>query len=137
MHIYQTPPLKKALQLLSINNLPTADLSAASMKHFFGCGAERDPGGIAGLEIHGSYGLLRSLAVAPEFQAKGCGKALVDRIEVYAKDRGLKRLYLLTNTAENYFAKRGYVRVERAHVPEPIRRTSEFSEILGEWRGET
>jgi N-acetylglutamate synthase-like GNAT family acetyltransferase len=39
---------------------------------------------------------------------------------------GLKTLVLLTQTAETFFAKRGYVLTLREQVPEPIRQTAEF-----------
>ncbi|MBE9203202.1 GNAT family N-acetyltransferase [Synechocystis salina LEGE 06099] len=132
MHIYQGPPQEKAVELLTNSNLPTADLGPDSMKHFFGCGTEDNPGGVAGLEVHENFGLLRSLAVAPEFKTRGCGKALVARVEAYAKDLGLSNLYLLTETAERYFSALGYVPIERKEVPEPIRRTSEFSAVCPE-----
>jgi amino-acid N-acetyltransferase len=42
---------------------------------------------------------------------------------------GVEVVYLLTTTAESFFAHRGYRRIERSQAPESIRSTREFSEI--------
>ncbi|CAG0968732.1 partial amino-acid N-acetyltransferase, partial [Anaerolineae bacterium] len=47
----------------------------------------------------------------------------------YARDRGVKSLYLLTMTAEAFFLRRGYARLLRENAPEAIRNTKEFSGI--------
>ena len=39
------------------------------------------------------------------------------------------RFYLLTTTAEDFFARRGYVRIARDEAPETIRATREFADI--------
>jgi arsenite methyltransferase len=85
--------------------------------------------GAAGLEVYGGYGLLRSVAVAESARGRGVGDALVrDRIE-WARARGLRAVYLLTTTAREYFAARGFTQVERDIVPSSIQRSSEFSEL--------
>lgn len=52
------------------------------------------------LELHREFGLLRSLAVAPDHRGKGLGRILYERIIAYAHLQGIKELRLLTNTAE-------------------------------------
>jgi len=84
--------------------------------------------GVAGLEVYGGYGLLRSVAVAEELRGTGVGEALVqDRIE-WARARGLRAIYLLTTTAAQYFEKLGFKAVERDAVPPSVRRSVEFAE---------
>ena len=39
------------------------------------------------------------------------------------------RFYLLTTTAEDFFARRGYVRIARDEAPETIRAAREFADI--------
>ena len=73
--------------------------------------------------------MLRSLAVAETARGCGCGKALVQGIEATARSRGVANLYLLTNTAETFFARLGYRTIARADAPEAIRTTEEFSSL--------
>jgi amino-acid N-acetyltransferase len=84
--------------------------------------------GVAGIEIHGDYALLRSVAVAPSRRGRGFGEALVqDRIGA-ASERGLRAVYLPTTTAADWFAARGFAVVDRDTVPDSIRASREFAE---------
>jgi amino-acid N-acetyltransferase len=116
-------------RLLGQANLPTADLTAGHLEHFFGCGAADAPRGVVGIELHGREALLRSLAVDPDMRGRGCAKALVARAERHARELGARRVYLLTTTAADFFAHLGYKRLERDRAPESIRATSEFSAL--------
>jgi len=82
--------------------------------------------GVAGLEVCCDNALLRSVAVAPEWQGRGLGRALVTRVIAEAESRGLRALYLLTTTAEHYFPSFGFATVARSDVPAEIRATDEF-----------
>lgn len=60
--------------------------------------------------------LLRSLIVKEKYRNAGIADALLHAAP--KSGSGLIRtVYLLTNTAEKYFAKRGYKMVERAEIP--------------------
>jgi amino-acid N-acetyltransferase len=83
--------------------------------------------GVAGIEKHGRYGLLRSVAVAPEQRGKGLAQRLVRERLDWAAAEGLTAVYLLTTTAETYFAKLGFARVAREDVPAEIRAAREFA----------
>ncbi len=107
----------------------TSDLESRHFDNFLGCGTPEGPRGVVGLEILGSVALLRSLAVAEETRGLGCGKALVAEAENYAKDKGARELYLLTTTAESFFARLGYSRVERKTAPDQIKHMNEFSAL--------
>lgn len=132
MNIFARPRPIQVMNLLAACSLPNADISAGKLEHFFGCGAEKNPGGVVGVELYGEVGLLRSLAVAPNARGKGCGKRLVQEAEQYAIRNGVKRLYLLTTTAQAFFASLGYVNVERIAAPSAIRETSEFSTLCSD-----
>lgn len=82
--------------------------------------------GCVGLEIYGGSALMRSLAVKPEHRGKGYGTKLTDAITEYAKKRGVTTLVLLTSTAETFFLKLGFMRVERETVPAGVKRSVEF-----------
>lgn len=83
--------------------------------------------GVAGLESCCNDALLRSVAVAPAWRSHGLGRALVTRVISDAEARGIRALYLLTNTAEHYFPSFGFRRVSRDEVPASVRETAEFS----------
>jgi amino-acid N-acetyltransferase len=129
MRIYAHPPVAKVKDLLAACKLPSADLEAEHVEHFFGCGQESDPRGVVGVELYGKVGLLRSLAVDETARRRGCGKLLVKEAEQHAARHGVQSLYLLTTTAEDFFTALGYVRVDRARIPEAIRNTAEFSSL--------
>ena len=115
--------------LLGAAGLPSADLTDAHLEHFFYAGRPESPVGLVGLELHGDIALLRSLAVAPGARAVGLGSALVAHAEAHARARAVRGLYLLTTTAEEFFAKRGYARIGRERAPAAIRATREFGEL--------
>ncbi|MFQ5994942.1 MAG: arsenic resistance N-acetyltransferase ArsN2 [Acidiferrobacterales bacterium] len=83
--------------------------------------------GTVGLEIYQRVGLLRSLAVARPYRNHGHARRLYAAAELHARKHGIDVLYLLTNTASEYFAKLGFVSVERASVPNEIKATQEFA----------
>lgn len=104
--------------LLRANDLPVADVSKALVTGFLV--AESATGsdiGIGGLEQLGSSVLLRSLAVAPEARGTGVARALIARLEDKARSCGQQDVWLLTTTAERFFERVGYVRVNREDAP--------------------
>jgi amino-acid N-acetyltransferase len=85
--------------------------------------------GTVSLEPVGSSGLLRSLAVLEKFRGRGVAGQLVAAAEKSARQMGIQRLYLLTLTAETFFAGKGFEKLERASAPEGIRDTTEFRDL--------
>jgi amino-acid N-acetyltransferase len=129
MNVYRHPPAAAAKALLTAAGLPTADLAAEHFAHFIAVGPAYAPEALIGLQPYGDVALLRSLVVSPTTRGKGYGGALVAEIEAYAQQLGVRELYLLTNSAEAFFSRRGYSSLERADVPEAIRQTAEFSSL--------
>jgi arsenite methyltransferase len=84
--------------------------------------------GVAGLEAHGRDGILRSVAVDPSARGSGLGSRLTARIIAAARQSGLRRLYLLTTTAEGYFPRHGFRPIPRDTAPPAVQRSVEFSE---------
>jgi GNAT superfamily N-acetyltransferase len=96
-----------APQLLGESGLPAADLTPRHLEHFF---VRRMGGrivGVVGLEPAGGAALLRSLAVDSRRRGNGLGRMLVQHAEGHARELGAETLYLLTTTAERFFAARG------------------------------
>jgi len=83
--------------------------------------------GVAGMEHYGDGGLLRSVAIAHEWQGSGIGRALVDRVLEAGRADGIREVYLLTTTAERYFPRLGFARVGRDDVPPAVRASVEFT----------
>lgn len=120
---------ERVAALLKDGALPTDDLSPSSNVVFFGCSCDDELCGVVGLEVYGSCALLRSLAVAPGHRNDGIGGKLLAHAEDEAEKRGAREIYLLTTTAEPYFSRRGYTRVERASAPTAIAATRQFSDL--------
>jgi amino-acid N-acetyltransferase len=111
--------------MLSSSGLPTSGVAEA-LRGFLVAEADGALIGTVGMEYCGSYGLLRSTAVVPEWRGRGVARHLVERIIAEAERRGITALYLLTTTAETYFPSFGFRVTTRATVPDEIRATSEF-----------
>lgn len=73
------------------------------------------------------HALLRSVAVAESWRARGLGRSLIEHAVAQATARNINGLYLLTMTAEHYFPRFGFRRVERDAVPAEIASTVEFT----------
>lgn len=116
------------VELLKTNQLPVKDLSVGQ-RIFLVARSEDKTIGCVAVEIHGTSGLLRSLAVKSDFRGKGIGKKLVAEAESLSRDKGLGDLYLLTTTAAGFFPKTGWQLAERAAVPESIGGSTEFSSV--------
>lgn len=123
------PSLDTAVKLLKAARLPTEDLTAAHCEHFFFAGPAAEPIGLVGLELFGNVALLRSLVVAPDRRGTGEGAMLLKHAEDHARAQGVRTLYLLTTTAEPFFARHGYQRTSRESAPDAIRATREFAGI--------
>jgi amino-acid N-acetyltransferase len=115
--------------LLAGADLPTADLALRRDLRLFGVRQADRLVGVIGVERHGDTGLLRSLAVAPDHRGAGLGASLVSHAEAWAAAHGIRALYLLTTTAAEFFASRGYQPVPRAGAPLAIAETPQFSEL--------
>jgi amino-acid N-acetyltransferase len=118
----------KVKALLMAEKLPVDDLPA-SLDNFIVAIHDAEVVGVAGLEIYGSYGLLRSLAINSDHRSKGMASKLLLRIEEMAALNRLKELYLLTETAPEYFNRKGYGKITRADVPIEVQQSSEFSHV--------
>ncbi len=125
----QRPRLEAVQTMLRANDLPYSDLTEDSMAHFLCYGSAGSPEGVIGLEVFGEDALLRSLVVNESARQSGSGTNLVNAIENLARELGVRTLYLLTTTAEDYFRRRGFASVDRAMVSDSIRASTEFSSL--------
>lgn len=123
------PPRSTALALLQAQGLPTSDITDEHLEHFFFVGSDDSPTGLVGLEIYGRNALLRSLVVDENARRRGLGSTLAAHAEQYAASKSVRSIYLLTATAETFFRRLGYVRIDRSQAPSSIERTREFASL--------
>ena len=84
---------------------------------------------VAGTERYDDAVLLRSLVVAPEARSRGLGARLVDERLSDGAREGAGEAYLLTTTAETFFARLGFVAIRRDDVPDGVRASEEFTSL--------
>jgi amino-acid N-acetyltransferase len=111
--------------LLQRAGLPL-DGVAAWLDHFWVAEESGRVIGAAGMEVYGDGGLLRSVAVAPEWRSSGIGRTLVERVLEDGRAAGVHDVYLLTTTAERYFPRLGFACVGRDTVPAALQASAEF-----------
>jgi N-acetylglutamate synthase-like GNAT family acetyltransferase/2-polyprenyl-3-methyl-5-hydroxy-6-metoxy-1,4-benzoquinol methylase len=114
--------------LLTSSGLPTEDLNP-TLPNFLLAFSDEKLVGSAGVEVNGSYGLLRSVAVDSAFRNYKIARRLVNDLTKQARLQGVKEMYLITTTADGYFEKQGYERVTREYVPVEIGQSQQFSSV--------
>jgi len=82
--------------------------------------------GVAALEVYQDGVLMRSVTVALELQGQGLGHRLTGAVLELARDFRAPHAYLLTTTAERFFPKFGFERIERGEVPASVQTSIEF-----------
>lgn len=117
------------IQVLTAVKLPVEDLPSSLENFYVVVDNSNEVIGVAGLEIYGDYGLLRSLAILPGYRDQGIAGQLLERVESLATLNNLKAICLLTETAPEYFGRKGYAKITRADVPEAVQASSEFSHV--------
>jgi len=128
IHFAKPEDLEDIRSLLKSTQLPFEDIKTG-IGHFLLAKQKDQLVGCVGLQICGNDGLLRSLVVNENDRSQGLGKVLTQEILEYALRLKLRNIYLLTTTAEGFFAKRGFVKVDRTNAPDAIRGTTEFSSL--------
>ncbi len=123
-----TSDYQAVCELLLKHKLPTEDINQG-LAHFFIVKQHGLPVGVIGMELYSEYGLLRSMATDPAYRNNGIASSLVAELFNYGKRLGLKEMYLLTETAENYFAKKGFQKINREETPTAIKQSAEFSHL--------
>ncbi len=116
----------KACTLLREANLPTRDLNPL-LEHFFIAIEDNKMIAVMGMDKYGKNGLLRSAIVKTGHRGSGIASALLNQLHEYAKQQEVSTLYLITNTAEKYFEKRGFHKISRDKVPETVLQSKEFN----------
>jgi amino-acid N-acetyltransferase len=125
--------LEKLQKFLQLNKLPHKDIDhALSTKGRMFLGYYNDNGeliGSGGLELYGDAALLRSVAVKENHRGRELGKKIIDDLVSQAQKANIANIFLLTETARDFFLKHGFKLIARDEVPENIKATSEFTHV--------
>ena len=114
--------------LLESAGLPTSDLTSAQPE-FVAIHEEGSLVAAGALQRFGSSALLRSVVVSPARRGTGLGASIVSELERIAREAKIARLILLTETADKFFAQRGYHVMERSAAPVDVQRSEEFRSL--------
>ncbi len=115
-------------RFLHEHKLPSNDLSLKG-NTFIGYYQNDELVGTGGLEIYGPYALLRSIAVKESLRGNGLGIQIVSDLILKADELNIKKIFLLTETAHDFFLKQSFNDVNRSDVPELIKASSEFAHV--------
>jgi len=118
--------LPAVMALLRDSRLPEAGLHEHRGSIFVARAGERVVG-CAALELYGEQALLRSVAVAEEWRGRGVGVRLTEAAIEGARGRDVRTLYLLTETATQFFPRFGFALVEREAISGDLTQSVEFT----------
>lgn len=116
------------IHLLDKNELPSSDLISSQVRLWVLKESDTVIGCI-GLEVYGSAGFLRSLAIDANYRSLGLGKNIIAYLIQYAHSIGLTSLHLLTTSAELLFSKLGFEKLDRSQAPDTIKSNKQFTQL--------
>lgn len=105
--------------------LPTGDLDGGA--RFYVAQVGEAVVAFGGLEGTGPDQLIRSVVVPPGLRAGGHGRQVAQALIGQARTDGAERLWLLTTSADGFFAKLGWKVATLADAAETVRGTRQFS----------
>lgn len=113
------------LTLLERSALPQDDLTSHVATILVARKANRIVGSAA-LELYGTEALLRSVAVEEPLRGQGIGQKLTDAALELARRHNIKTVFLLTETASQFFSRFGFQPVSRSQVADTVQRSVGF-----------
>jgi len=118
------PGVRRALELTGLEE-PARDAQQGS---FYVLRNEDGTVGCVALEVLGDDAVLRALAVDPKYRGAGYGWMLADMAVNIARWRGVRRIYLLTASASDFFAaKFGFRVVDRSTLAKQVAASETFT----------
>ena len=127
VQIKDTPELQALQSFLERNKLPYKDIQLNNTLFLLYHDSAGNIVGSAGLEHYGDAALLRSVAVNESERGKKLGKQIVEDVLARAREAKIQSIFLLTETARDFFLKKGFLDISRDDVPSNIKASSEFS----------
>lgn len=120
--------IKQIKSLLEECNLPVNDINEY-IDNFVIAVQNNDIIGVGGYEKYGEIVLIRSIAVAKKYRGHSIGVNIYHLLESKIKYLGIKNIYLLTETAVEYFNKLGFTIKERKNIPDAVTQTKQCKEL--------
>lgn len=120
IELAQPKDLPELLALLNECELPEAGLRCGPGALILVARDDDRIVGCAALEVYGDGALLRSVAVAADRRGAGLGDRLVEAALELACRLRVVEVYLLTDTAEGFFARHGFQPFDRSRVPRAV-----------------
>lgn len=126
--ILENNDLTAIFRLLNHYNLITQDIDFNN-QYFLGLKQQQNCIAIGALEFYRPYALIRSVAVSEKEKHKGYAKQICKALFQHALSENIIELYLLTETAEEFFSRQGFEIIDRNTAPQIIKSTSQFSTL--------
>jgi UDP-N-acetylmuramate: L-alanyl-gamma-D-glutamyl-meso-diaminopimelate ligase len=121
-----------AIRELMVRNELADPADDADYPSYFYLRSEDGFVGAVALEVHGEDAILRSLVVDGEKRGVGYGWMLADTAVGQARLRGVRRIYLLTESASEFFAaKLGFRVVDRSTITGAVGKSPTFQRSTG------
>ncbi|MGI8397532.1 arsenic resistance N-acetyltransferase ArsN2 [Agrobacterium deltaense] len=114
-------------QALVNADLPTDDIEDERRTFFRIVSDDSRAVGFAGLEACEGDRLLRSVVVLPGLRGKGLGSAVVSA--VLANVEPGSNVFLVTTNASSFFARLGFIEVQRENLPVVVLATRQLSSL--------
>jgi amino-acid N-acetyltransferase len=114
--------------LLQDNHLPTEDC-AEQAQHYCASYAGDELIAAGAIEPVTHYGLLRSVVVREDYRGRGLARRMTTHLLDQARDEDRVAIYLLTETAQTYFADLGFLTMARDDVPKVVSLTRQFASL--------
>ena len=127
IHSVRGSDFHNVLALLAQSGLPQDGLADHKMTTLAAYEGECVVGSAA-LELYGEAALLRSVAVAASQRGQGLGQRLTEAALDLARQCGVSAVYLLTETAADFFPRFGFQPITRDAVPSSVQQSIEFTE---------
>ncbi|HZS48964.1 MAG TPA: arsenic resistance N-acetyltransferase ArsN2 [Blastocatellia bacterium] len=123
-----TADVSAIVDLLTSSHLPI-DGVEQFIDDFFVAESDSRIIGCAGLEIYGAAGLVRSVAVAPEYRGRKIAEKLYGELVNRGREKGLRELALLTTDAAAYFTRFGFKVTKREEIDPDLLESEQFKTI--------
>jgi amino-acid N-acetyltransferase len=120
IELAQPSDLPEVLALLDECGLPEAGLACRPGVLILAARDDDRIVGCAALELYGEHALLRSVAVTGDRRGEGLGDRIVEAALELANRLRVLELYLLTDSAEDFFARHGFEPFDRSRVPSAV-----------------
>ena len=117
--------------LLRASHLPTEDCDE-QVQHYCASYAGDELIATGAIEPVAQCGLLRSVVVREDYRGRGLARRITNHLLDQARNEGRLVVYLLTETAQTYFADLGFMLMARADVPKAISLTRQFTSLCPE-----